>query len=256
MAEPQVRERRRLTKRYYTSSGRTSSFSERSASDHCADNPSDQLHSHRASLSRPNIYTSASAGPPPTGRLSLADPEVGQPFDSQNLLREINNTYNSTQNSFLPAPNTTFPPLIPFTSAQSSAADVKSLPLHPSSSPSLSQTTTRDRRVQSPKLRTSQSYAAIGRGQKMDRITPPRTKESGYVSPRQRYSDEAKPDKKKSVFANLLNGVKSTPRRPTISTPTNPMHVTHVGIDNETGQYTVSVHTSRCPIEIRSATDC
>jgi hypothetical protein len=30
-----------------------------------------------------------------------------------------------------------------------------------------------------------------------------------------------------------------SPRRPTISTPTNPMHVTHVSIDNETGDYTV-----------------
>jgi hypothetical protein len=60
------------------------------------------------------------------------------------------------------------------------------------------------------------------------------------VSPRQRYSDEARPDgKKKSMFANLLNGVKSNPRRPTISTPSNPMHVTHVGIDNETGKFTV-----------------
>jgi p21-activated kinase 1 len=40
----------------------------------------------------------------------------------------------------------------------------------------------------------------------------------------------------------LLNGVKGTPRRPTISSPVNPTHVTHVSIDNETGKYTVCLH--------------
>ncbi|KAF2434284.1 Pkinase-domain-containing protein [Tothia fuscella] len=75
----------------------------------------------------------------------------------------------------------------------------------------------------------------------MDRITPPRSDSSGTKSPRQRYSDEpTRPEstRKKSMFSTLLNGVKGSPRRPTISTPTNPTHVTHVSIDNETGQYT------------------
>ncbi|KAF2398615.1 Pkinase-domain-containing protein [Trichodelitschia bisporula] len=60
----------------------------------------------------------------------------------------------------------------------------------------------------------------------------------GTTSPRQRYSDEARPDKKKGMFSSLLNGVKGNQRRPTISTPTNPTHVTHVSIDNATGQFT------------------
>ncbi|KAF1984912.1 Pkinase-domain-containing protein [Aulographum hederae CBS 113979] len=89
-----------------------------------------------------------------------------------------------------------------------------------------------------PFLRQSQSFAALGR--KMERVTPPRP-DVATKSPRQRYSDEAKPDstgKKKGMFSSLINGVFQSPRRPTISTPTNPMHVTHVSIDNETGQYT------------------
>jgi p21-activated kinase 1 len=76
---------------------------------------------------------------------------------------------------------------------------------------------------------------------KMDRISPPRADTGGAKSPRQRYSDEVRPEnpRKKSMFSNILNGVKGTPRRPTISTPTNPTHVTHVSIDNATGQYMV-----------------
>lgn len=110
---------------------------------------------------------------------------------------------------------------------------------HPHRPPPLLHSATLDPRLLSPKLRQSQSSTALGR--KMERITPPRS-DSGMKSPRQRWSDEAKPEtgKKKGIFSSMMNGVLGSPRRPTISTPTNPMHVTHVSIDNETGQYTVS----------------
>jgi len=97
-----------------------------------------------------------------------------------------------------------------------------------------------------PRLRQSQSFASIGR--KMERVSPPRSDaSSGTKSPRQRYSDDASgtsgEKKKKNVFSTLINGMGiGGTRRPTISTPTNPMHVTHVGIDNETGEYTVRCH--------------
>jgi p21-activated kinase 1 len=92
----------------------------------------------------------------------------------------------------------------------------------------------------SPKLRQSASYTGIAR--RMD--TPP----SGTKSPRSnRYSDEGDTakkrnsagGKKKSTFSSFMSNLVSSPRRPTISTPTNPMHVTHVSIDNETGEFTV-----------------
>ncbi|RAR13579.1 serine/threonine-protein kinase ste20 [Stemphylium lycopersici] len=44
--------------------------------------------------------------------------------------------------------------------------------------------------------------------------------------------------KKKGTFSNFMSSMLGSPRRPTISTPTNPMHVTHVSIDNQTGEYT------------------
>lgn len=90
----------------------------------------------------------------------------------------------------------------------------------------------------SPRLRQSTSFQQLAR--KME--TPP----AGTKSPRNRYSDEADgpkgrrlDSKKKGTFSTFMSSMLGSPRRPTISTPTNPMHVTHVSIDNETGEYTV-----------------
>jgi p21-activated kinase 1 len=91
----------------------------------------------------------------------------------------------------------------------------------------------------SPRLRQSTSFQQLAR--KMD--TPP----SGTKSPRNRYSDDGdgvkrahrESGKKKSTFSSFMSNMLGSPRRPTISTPTNPMHVTHVSIDNETGEFTV-----------------
>ncbi|KAF2998549.1 signal transducing kinase of the PAK [Curvularia kusanoi] len=90
----------------------------------------------------------------------------------------------------------------------------------------------------SPRLRQSTSFQQLAR--KME--TPP----SGTKSPRNRYSDEADgpksrrldSSKKKGTFSTFMSNMLGSPRRPTISTPTNPMHVTHVSIDNETGEFT------------------
>ncbi|KAF2680896.1 Pkinase-domain-containing protein [Lentithecium fluviatile CBS 122367] len=93
--------------------------------------------------------------------------------------------------------------------------------------------------LKSPLLRQSSSYSAF---RKMDTITPPRSDGgagTGTSSPRQRWSGEGAEGgkaKKKSTFSQFFK--LGSPRRPTISTPTNPMHVTHVSIDNETGEFT------------------
>jgi hypothetical protein len=66
--------------------------------------------------------------------------------------------------------------------------------------------------------------------------------DSGARSPRQRYSDEARETnklKKKSGFSSFMNNLVGTPRKPTISAPENPVHVTHVGYDQNTGEFTV-----------------
>ena len=91
-----------------------------------------------------------------------------------------------------------------------------------------------------PDVELSQSLAATGR--RMDDLTGPRSDLSGR-SPRQRLSDEAKDgkaQKKKTGFSSFVNNLVGTPKRPAISAPENPVHVTHVGYDQETGEFTVS----------------
>jgi p21-activated kinase 1 len=90
-----------------------------------------------------------------------------------------------------------------------------------------------------PEVGLSQSLAATGR--RMDDITSSRG-DLGARSPRDRLSDEAKDSKamkKKSGFSSFMNNLVGTPKRPAISAPENPVHVTHVGYDQETGEFTV-----------------
>lgn len=61
-----------------------------------------------------------------------------------------------------------------------------------------------------------------------------------------RFSDESKEPKmssvlrKKSGFSGFMTSLVGSPKKPTISAPENPVHVTHVGYDSSTGQFTVS----------------
>ena len=107
--------------------------------------------------------------------------------------------------------------------------------------PSLSQTTP-DVRTMNPYLRQSASFSI---GDRASDTTPP-LPGSGLGTPK-RYSDEARnaaPWKKKSSFSSFMTTVLGSPRGVKISNPENPVHVTHVGFDNETGQFTVSRMTS------------
>jgi p21-activated kinase 1 len=60
-----------------------------------------------------------------------------------------------------------------------------------------------------------------------------------------RYSDESKESKipsmlrKKSGFSGFMTSLVGSPKKPLISAPENPVHVTHVGYDSSTGQFTV-----------------
>jgi len=95
-----------------------------------------------------------------------------------------------------------------------------------------------------PTLRTAASFAPgkPGNSPMMETVSPPRS-EASINSPRQRYSDEAanpvKGLKKKSGFSSFVNNLVGSPRRPAISAPENPVHVTHVGYNYDTGEFTV-----------------
>ncbi|KAL8759534.1 MAG: hypothetical protein Q9184_003580 [Pyrenodesmia sp. 2 TL-2023] len=96
--------------------------------------------------------------------------------------------------------------------------------------------TSPDPRMISPQLRQSASFSTVDRSSD---ITPPRSDTSLTAS--KRYSDEGRTApwrKKGGGFSSFMNSVLGSPRTVKISAPGNPVHVTHVGFDNETGQFT------------------
>ena len=110
-------------------------------------------------------------------------------------------------------------------------------PRRPPLSPSY---TSPDPRMLTPSLRQSASFST-GERTLVD-LTPARS-ETGLSSKSKRYSDEATGAKtrwrKKSGLSGFVNSMLGSPRNVKIGAPENPVHMIHVGYDNETGQFTV-----------------
>lgn len=90
-------------------------------------------------------------------------------------------------------------------------------------------------------LRNSQTIGPAGIT--MMEVTPPKS-ENGILSPKRFSGDNqtSKPPgplRKKSGFSSFVNNMLGSPRTIKISAPENPMHMIHVGYDNQTGQFTV-----------------
>ena len=141
------------------------------------------------------------------------DSLIGAPFDGSGILNHIDSTKaTGYQNSLRRPP----PPPLAYTNLPQSM---------------------------SPPLRQSASFSA---GDRMNEKAPPRISENQLITPK-RYSDESSKEPKPGV-TRKQSGLKSifgsmglmSPRGPKISAPENPVHVTHVGYDNQTGQFTVS----------------
>ncbi len=156
---------------------------------------------------------------------------LGQRFDSAAIISNL----DAVQYPSHEAPP---PRLQPIPQLVTQHSDITaSRPTQPVHTRSASSTIT----LANPEVRLSQSLAATGR--RMEDIASPHG-ELGGRSPRQRLSDEVKDTKalkKKSGFSTFMNTLVGTPRRPAISAPENPVHVTHVGYDQETGEFTVCV---------------
>ncbi|KAI0010352.1 kinase-like domain-containing protein [Xylariaceae sp. FL0662B] len=94
----------------------------------------------------------------------------------------------------------------------------------------------------SPPLRQSASFSAADT-MMSEKPLATRINES-QMSARKRFSDEAKDSKtpgvlrKKSGLSGLMSTLVGSPKKPIISAPENPVHVTHVGYDSSTGQFT------------------
>lgn len=91
---------------------------------------------------------------------------------------------------------------------------------------------------------TLQHSASFSSSEKSSEKSTPRVGENQLISPK-RYSDEGKEPRqgmirKKSGFSGFMSSIGvGSPRGVKISAPENPVHVTHVGYDNQTGQFTV-----------------
>lgn len=158
-----------------------------------------------------NFYA-GKARPPHSGRFSLteqsSDELIGAPFDTRGMLSALD------ENSTEPVGTTTA-----------------------EKPPTLRSQTTPDPRG----LRQSASFTTLHN--RMDNLVN-RT-DNDRPANTKRYSDEGGAPRplgtgrsKKSSFSSFVNSMLGSPRGIKISAPENPVHVTHVGYDNQTGQFT------------------
>lgn len=160
-----------------------------------------------------------------TLNLNTSEELVGAPFDGSSILQHLEATRTHGYQHFSsrrPAP----PPL---THAQTSPV------------------------VISPPLSSSASFpadapAAMSLSEKAQQGAP------NQLANSKRYSDETKEPKggpgvlrKKSGFSGLMSTLVGSPKKPVISAPENPVHVTHVGYDSSTGQFTVRLSSVPFP---------
>jgi len=142
-----------------------------------------------------------------------SDDLIGAPFDASGILNTVDNTKTPNyQAARRPPP----PPL-----------------MHTTTNP--------DQRNMAPPLRQSMSFNV---GDRSTDNTPPRS-DNGMTGDK-RHSDDSVSGKtsalgkKKGGFSSFMNSMLGSPRNIKISHPENPVHMIHVGYDNETGQFTVS----------------
>ncbi|KAF2767278.1 Pkinase-domain-containing protein [Teratosphaeria nubilosa] len=197
----------------------------------CVANPS---HAANARLHDRHHYT-ASHAPRLSVSAKSATDLLGHRFDSAALFDSFNAVHYSTDPL---APSAAPSSQQPQAAASRSAGQPSPPQQHRVSSqyrsslpPQLVHANTTGRSVPAhTAVELNQSLVASGR--RMEDLT-------GMKNSQQRDSDEVKDGKalkKKSGLASFFN--LSSPRRPAISAPENPVHVTHVGYDQETGEFT------------------
>jgi len=209
--------------------GRTPSAKSRSR--HSVQAPSPTAATHPAILDARLTADSAAHGAHTRSpRFSVADADtaefLGQRFDSAAVLSSFNAVPYSADPRAVPPP-----PQAAAASQHSSGVSSARQSTHVSAAHA--NTAGNSLNPANPAVRLDHSLAATGR--KMDDA-------GGTRGLRNRLSDEVKEKdskmfKKKSGLSSFFN--LSSPRRPPISAPENPVHVTHVGYDQETGEFTV-----------------
>ncbi|KAH8165857.1 hypothetical protein CIB48_g2401 [Xylaria polymorpha] len=149
-------------------------------------------------------------------RSKTSEEFIGAPFDGETILSQLDKAAARAPAFYQATPRTTRPPPPP--------------PLSP------------DPRTMGPSLRRSASFS-VAHATMSEKSQAARINDVPIVASK-RYSDESKEPKgpsmlrKKSGFSGLMSTLVGSPKKPVISAPENPVHVTHVGYDSTTGQFT------------------
>ncbi|KAI1758097.1 hypothetical protein F4782DRAFT_524796 [Xylaria castorea] len=148
-------------------------------------------------------------------RSKTSEDFIGAPFDGETILSQFDKAAARAPALYQAAPRTIHPP-----------------------APALSS----DPRIMSPSLRRSASFSAAN-ATMSEKSQTARVNDVPIIASK-RYSDESKEPKgpsmlrKKSGFSGLMSTLVGSQKKPVISAPENPVHVTHVGYDSTTGQFT------------------
>jgi len=148
-----------------------------------------------------------------------SDELIGAPFDGTAILSRIEATKSPAHTLHHPPP-----------------------PPRPAPPPPLHTTSDARSMGPPPPLQQSSSFSKVELPSMSEK---PPTARMDSSSTSKRYSDESKESKvpgmlrKKSGFSGFMSGLVGSPKKPLISAPENPVHVTHVGYDSTTGQFTV-----------------
>ena len=163
-----------------------------------------------------------------------SDDFIGAPFDGAAILNRLDSPGVTSPNP-QPSPSPYFQPSHTPQRSQSTVHR----PRIPQALASFGQ----DKRVVSPPLRSSASFSNMD-STLSEKIHGGRSGDRPIEGNPKRYSDDGKDLKstmlrKKSGLTGFVNSLVGSQKKPVISAPENPVHVTHVGYDSSTGQFTV-----------------
>lgn len=179
---------------------------------------------------------------------SSTDELIGAPFDGKAILNRIEATKLSAApattptntiaqfNNLSPRRIAPPPPTLALSRSNTDSKAVRSS--KPSKSP---KSTTSNKTMGASSFRQSASFSSA------EQLPPSEktSKSESSSSSNKRHSGDGKESRvpgmlrKKSGFSGFMNSLVGSPKKPLISAPENPVHVTHVGYDSNTGQFTV-----------------
>ena len=171
---------------------------------------------------------------------STSEEFVGAPFDGAAILSRIEETATPVQHPHTLSVRTMQAP----TSTGGSNASSSSTPMAGNSSTSI---------VSAPVTATASPTPSNEMNEKIPSAPLAANSRSAESQLGKRFSDEGKDFKgpgvlrKKSGFSGFMTSLVGSPKKPLISAPENPVHLTHVGYDSNTGQFTVRFFFSFVP---------